>query len=124
VELIGFVALNTFNNYVEHLDGTPSDWPLAQRLPAACPPQRPLAAAGADRQLANPHDKGAESIFARGAAPCLRPQWLLCVPASEWPAVRHLFRYRLLCLCPLPTPTTGTTCAPTYFACRAGSGPR
>ena len=35
VELIGFVALNTFNNYVEHLDGTPIDWPLAQRLPAA-----------------------------------------------------------------------------------------
>jgi len=33
VELIGFVALNTFNNYVEHLDGTPIDWPLAQRLP-------------------------------------------------------------------------------------------
>jgi AhpD family alkylhydroperoxidase len=35
VELIGFVALNTFNNYVEHLDGTPIDWPLAQRLPAS-----------------------------------------------------------------------------------------
>lgn len=35
VELLGFVALNTFNNYVEHLDGTPIDWPLAQRLPVA-----------------------------------------------------------------------------------------
>lgn len=35
VELIGFVALNTFNNYIEHLDGTPIDWPLAQRLPAS-----------------------------------------------------------------------------------------
>lgn len=35
VEFIGFVPLNTFNNNVEHLDGTPIDWPLAQRLPAA-----------------------------------------------------------------------------------------
>ncbi len=33
VELIGFVALNTFNNYIEHLDGVPVDWPLAERLP-------------------------------------------------------------------------------------------
>lgn len=37
VELLGFVALNTFNNYVEHLDGTPIDWPLAKRLPQAEP---------------------------------------------------------------------------------------
>ncbi|MDF7813716.1 carboxymuconolactone decarboxylase family protein [Hymenobacter sp. YC55] len=34
VELIGFVALNTFNNYVQHIAQVPIDWPAAQPLPA------------------------------------------------------------------------------------------
>ena len=34
VEVIGFVALNTFNNYVQHVAQVPTDWPAAQPLPA------------------------------------------------------------------------------------------
>ncbi|WP_310394052.1 carboxymuconolactone decarboxylase family protein [Hymenobacter sp.] len=30
VELIGFVALNTFNNYVQHIADVPIDWPAVQ----------------------------------------------------------------------------------------------
>jgi uncharacterized peroxidase-related enzyme len=34
VELIGIIALNTFNNYVQHIAQVPIDWPAAQSLPA------------------------------------------------------------------------------------------
>ncbi|WP_046244817.1 carboxymuconolactone decarboxylase family protein [Hymenobacter terrenus] len=34
VELIGFIAVNTFNNYVQHLANVPIDWPVAESLPA------------------------------------------------------------------------------------------
>ena len=34
VELIGVIALNTFNNYVQHIAQVPTDWPAAQALPA------------------------------------------------------------------------------------------
>ena len=34
VELIGFVALNTFNNYVQHIAQVPIDWPALQEQEA------------------------------------------------------------------------------------------
>ncbi|MBC8081873.1 MAG: carboxymuconolactone decarboxylase family protein [Hymenobacter sp.] len=34
VELIGFVAVNTFNNYVQHIANVPIDWPAIRPLPA------------------------------------------------------------------------------------------
>jgi len=34
VELIGVIALNTFNNYVQHIAQVPTDWPAAQPIPA------------------------------------------------------------------------------------------
>ncbi len=34
VELIGFVALNTFNNYVQHIAQVPIDWPALQQQEA------------------------------------------------------------------------------------------
>jgi uncharacterized peroxidase-related enzyme len=34
VELIGFVAVNTFNNYVQHLADVPIDWPAVVEMPA------------------------------------------------------------------------------------------
>jgi AhpD family alkylhydroperoxidase len=33
VELIAYIALNTMNNYVNHLSETPIDWPAVQQLP-------------------------------------------------------------------------------------------
>lgn len=33
VELVGFIALNTMNNYLNHLSNTPIDWPAVAQLP-------------------------------------------------------------------------------------------